>query len=177
MPQQQPFLFDKGPPERAVDDRSLRPIASVIFPTGPTQEFDYLVPEGLRAQVEPGRRLRVPFGAGDRLRVGYCVGVQTRPVGQRRLKAIRELVDARNISRRPCCCSPVDRRLLPLPLGTGARGGCAGRGPRPGGDAAATLLALAPKAAEAIAAAVFPPKQAAVLKVSPPRASRCWRPT
>jgi primosomal protein N' (replication factor Y) len=166
MPQQQPFLFDKGPPERAVDDRSLRPIASVIFPTGPTREFDYLVPEGLRAQVEPGRRLRVPFGAGDHLRVGYCVGVQTRPVGQRRLKAIREVVDARNIlspAMLPLTRWIADYYLCPwgqvleAVVPAGVRGQA---GTRP-----ATLLVLAPKAAEAIAAAVFPPKQAAVLKV------------
>ena len=83
MSDQQRTLFDVGPPAEEADDASLRRWSSVIFSTGPAKEFDYLVPDGLTDKVVVGRRVRVPFGAGDRLVAGYCVRVETRAVGRR----------------------------------------------------------------------------------------------
>lgn len=39
--------------------------------------FQYRVPERLRGQVEPGTRVQIPFGRGDRLIKGYVVSVGT----------------------------------------------------------------------------------------------------
>ena len=66
-------------------------------PYGP---YDYLIPEGLRARVEPGKRVRVPLGQGNRTVVAYCV--KTRVPGadddaaavKRHWKEIKSVVDA-----------------------------------------------------------------------------------
>ena len=47
-----------------------------------------------KPDVEPGRRVRVPIGRGNRLLVGYCTEVGTRATVGRRLKPIRAVVDA-----------------------------------------------------------------------------------
>ena len=56
--------------------------------------FDYLVPDGLRGRLKPGQRVRVPFGNGDQLITGYCVGL-SRPDRTDRLKQIESLLDER----------------------------------------------------------------------------------
>ncbi len=40
--------------------------------------FQYVVPGELRGRVKPGSCVSVPFGAGDRLRKGYCIGLTDR---------------------------------------------------------------------------------------------------
>ncbi|MCE9605929.1 MAG: primosomal protein N' [Planctomycetia bacterium] len=87
----QQSLFDEAPWE--ADDIELRTIATIVFPTGPAQEFDYIVPDALLATLQAGCRVSVPFGRGDRQAQGYCVRVETKPIGTRRLKEIAELVD------------------------------------------------------------------------------------
>ncbi len=166
MPNQQRTLFDVGPPPVEVEDSSLRRIASIVFSSGPAKEFDYLVPDALGEKVEVGRRVRVPFGAGDRLVVGYCVRVQTRPVGRRRLKPIREVVDARTLlppamlqlthwiaDHYLCDWGQVLEAVVPAGVRIQA-------GTRP-----AVLLTLAAEASGHISELHLPPKQAAVLKV------------
>src|SRR5581483_5688445 len=69
----------------------------LVLSTGPEQEFDYLVPDRLRPQLEVGQRLRVPLGRGDRPVVGYCVRLEHRPVGGRRLKEVREIIDEQSL--------------------------------------------------------------------------------
>lgn len=96
MPSQQQ-LFDAEAAPWEADDADERLVAAVVFPTGPAREFDYLVPERLRAETEVGRRLRVPFGKANRAVVGYCVGLATRSVGPRRLKDVCEVVDHRRL--------------------------------------------------------------------------------
>ena len=53
-------------------------VATVVFPEGPEESFDYSVPDGLRGEMEPGRRVRVPFGRGNRMVEGYCVKLESR---------------------------------------------------------------------------------------------------
>ncbi|MCS7305017.1 MAG: primosomal protein N' [Thermoguttaceae bacterium] len=91
---QLPGLFDLLPPWEE-DDRAEVLVAKVVFPDGPSGDFDYLVPACLAGRVQPGQRVRVPLGKGNRLAVGYCVEVGSRPVGQRQLKPIGQLVDER----------------------------------------------------------------------------------
>lgn len=40
--------------------------------------FQYVVPGELRGRVKPGSCVSVPFGAGNRLRKGYCIGLTDR---------------------------------------------------------------------------------------------------
>jgi primosomal protein N' (replication factor Y) len=47
--------------------------------------------------VEPGRRVRVPLGRSNRNLVGYCVAVESKAVGSRRLKSVAAVVDRQPI--------------------------------------------------------------------------------
>lgn len=101
MPPNQRNLFDAEPAPWEIDEAELRTVASVVLPTGPKGPFDYLVPDGLADPAEPerlveaGRRLRVPFGRGDREVTGYCVAVEMKRVDARRLKQVAAVVDSR----------------------------------------------------------------------------------
>ena len=72
-------------------------VATIVFPGSLQTVFHYRVPDGLRAQMEPGRRVRVPFGRGNRMQVGYCVELETRSDVPRRLKAVEEVIDGRTL--------------------------------------------------------------------------------
>jgi len=102
-PQRQ--LFDVSPEPWETDDQSRRWVASVVMTAVSAQEFDYLVPDHLRDAVEPGRRVKAPLGRSNRLVLGYCVRVEDRPVGPRRLKPLHSVVDARSL------LAPAMRRL------------------------------------------------------------------
>ncbi|MCE5266976.1 MAG: primosomal protein N' [Planctomycetaceae bacterium] len=97
MPRPQQQLFETEPAPWEEDDQSRQLTASVVLAEGPAQEFDYLVPDNLRDSVEPGRRVKVPFGAGNRLVVGYCVGLEDRPVGRRKLKPLHSVLDEHSL--------------------------------------------------------------------------------
>jgi primosomal protein N' (replication factor Y) len=90
-------LFETAPPPWELDDMECRWIATLVLPSGPEQEFDYLVPDELRPKLEIGQRVRAPLGRGDRAVTGYCVRLEHRPVGHRPLKAIREVLDERSL--------------------------------------------------------------------------------
>ena len=94
MTQRQRDLFDKAPPAWELDDVEDQPVATVVFPQPPFGPFDYLVPDRLRAEVEPGRRLHLPMGAGNRAVVGYCVGVQPQSSSGRVLKPVAAVLDS-----------------------------------------------------------------------------------
>jgi primosomal protein N' (replication factor Y) len=102
-PSKQQSLFDSEPEPWELDAAELRSVASIVFASGPEGPFDYEIPEGLcdpaRADrlVEPGRRVRVPFGRGNRLVAGYCVDVATKPATSRKLKVVASVVDARSL--------------------------------------------------------------------------------
>lgn len=94
MTSKQRSLFgDTSPWEE--DDAADALVASVVLASGPGQEFDYLVPDALAGAVEVGRRVRVPFGKGDRNLTAYCTRVERRPVGSRRLKYLAAVIDDR----------------------------------------------------------------------------------
>ena len=51
--------------------------------------FQYMVPKELSGRVKPGSLVSVPFGAGNRLRKGYCVGLTDKAeYAAEKLKAI-----------------------------------------------------------------------------------------
>jgi primosomal protein N' (replication factor Y) len=163
---QQQFLFDEEQPPWEVDAAEERRLATIVFPTGPAREFDYLVPEALVAQVEVGRRVRVPFGAGDRLQVGWCVRVEHRPVRGRKMKEVREVVDPYVLLRPSmlrltrwiaeyylCDWGQVLDSVIPAGVRDQA------------GTRVTTLLQLAPGVAEQIATLEVTPVQRRVLQV------------
>ncbi len=98
MPHQQ-RLFDTEPEPWELDAQASRLVATVVFPTGPKQPFDYAVPDRLRDTLEAGCRVEVPFGRGNRPQVGYCIELAERPVAGRGLKTVAEQVDARSLLR------------------------------------------------------------------------------
>lgn len=112
-------LFETQPPEWEVDAADERRLATVVVPQGPPKSLDYLVPEALREQVQPGCRVRVPLGRSNRPVIGYCVELAEQGGQQRRLKEIREVVDQRSLlSPVDAPVDAVDGRLLSLWLGT-----------------------------------------------------------
>jgi len=93
MSSEQRSLFETEPEPWEADDQAEQLVAAVVFPSGPSQEFDYLVPDALRGQIEPGRRVLVPLGKGNRAVAGYCVRLESRASGRRMLKPVSELID------------------------------------------------------------------------------------
>ena len=95
-------LFDTNPAPWETDAPPCV-VASVLFAKGPAGPFDYLVPEALRDErkpetyLEPGRRVRVPFGRGNRTVVGYCVEVTTKQVDAKKLKTAQTVVDSQSL--------------------------------------------------------------------------------
>jgi primosomal protein N' (replication factor Y) len=89
-------LFEEPTEPWEVDDQAEQLVATVILAEGPEQEFDYLVPDALHDRIDAGKRVRVPFGKGNRAAVAYCVRLEEKPAG-RRLKAVEEVLDERNL--------------------------------------------------------------------------------
>ncbi|MDX1963440.1 MAG: primosomal protein N' [Pirellulales bacterium] len=91
--QQNLFTFEAEPWE--ADDRRDRLIATVVFPAGVEQPFDYEVPEPLRASIKIGQRVEVPLGRGNRPTVGYCVKLAPNTTSQHKLKSVGRIIDER----------------------------------------------------------------------------------
>ncbi|GIW90080.1 MAG: primosomal protein N' [Pirellulaceae bacterium] len=86
-------LFELLPEQPWQADDQRRPLARVVFADW-EGEFDYLIPDSLRQQVEPGRRLWVPFGRRRKPVIGYCVAVDHRlPPPDKKLKAVAGVAD------------------------------------------------------------------------------------
>jgi primosomal protein N' (replication factor Y) len=92
---EQQSLFELEPAPWEADDASEELVASLVFATGPEGPFDYRVPDELRGQIVAGQRVRAPFGAANRLVTGYCVRLENRIAGKRRLKALHDAADER----------------------------------------------------------------------------------
>ena len=153
MSDPQRSLFNPEPEPWEADDQAEQLVAGIVLATGPAQEFDYLVPDALRDLIEPGRRVLVPLGKGNRQVQGYCVRVESRLGGSRPLKPLAEVVDRRSL------LSPAMLRLtrwiadyylcpwgqvLETVLPAGVRGQA--------GTRMATLLTLDPRGTELLAA-------------------------
>ncbi len=97
MPDRQPSLFGDEPAPWEAPDQQEHLVATVVFPKGPAGTYDYLVPAALVGKVSSGQRVRVPLGRGNRLVTGYCVQIETKRGGPRKLKALDSLVDPRSL--------------------------------------------------------------------------------
>ncbi|GIW98643.1 MAG: primosomal protein N' [Pirellulaceae bacterium] len=89
----QPTLFDTDLPPWELDAQSECRAAKVVFAEPPFGPFDYRVPDQLVDQVQPGVRVLVPLGKGNRQIVGYCVAVATVAQSPDALKPVLEVVD------------------------------------------------------------------------------------
>ena len=66
--------------------------AEVVFDRPLDHVYTYSVSDVLRDNLSVGKRVRVPFGKGDRLTIGYCVGVhETPPI--RDVKEVHSILD------------------------------------------------------------------------------------
>jgi len=164
MATQQRRLFDDAPWH--VDDAAQRRVATVVFAEAPAGEFDYQVPDPLAEQVEPGRRVRVPLGKGNRLVTGYCVRVETGPAGHRALKPIHEVLDGRSL------LSPAMLRLTRwiadyylCPWGQVLEAVVPAGVRIQAGTRRMPMASIAPEAAGKLAEASLPKAQAAVMRV------------
>jgi primosomal protein N' (replication factor Y) len=164
-PSEQRNLFDCEPAPWDLDDQAEQRVARVVFPAGIEGSLDYLVPQRLEGQVEPGRRVRVPLGRANRPVVGYCVEVATRPTGPRALKPISAVVDGRSLLSAAmlqltgwiadhylCPWGVVLEAVIPA----GVRGQA--------GTRETKFFRLAPDAAERLAAGRVSPGQSKVVK-------------
>jgi primosomal protein N' (replication factor Y) len=116
---------DRTGPGLWIETPDLRegPVARVAMIPAVDGEYSFAVPEGLAGQVEPGRRLLVPFGRSRKPQEAFCVSVgregwtsTLRPVaevldGQRLLS--EELIElGRWMSHYYCC--PLGRTLAAM---------------------------------------------------------------
>lgn len=159
------FDLDDEPTPWEEDELAERLVATVVFPDGPPGPFDYVVPRPLVEAVAVGRRVRCPLGRGNRSVVGYCVGLENRPVGSRPLKPIGEAVDRRTLlapammrltkwiaEHYLCPWAQVLQAVLPAGVRYQA------------GTRRTVVLSVAPQVAERIDTIELPAKQAAALR-------------
>ena len=104
MSDRQRSLFETDPAPWEVDDRAQQAVATIVFSESPQGEFDYLIPPEFREadngerMLEPGRRVEVPLGRGNRRMTGYCVAVELKSSGRRLKQVIAVLDPARLLS-------------------------------------------------------------------------------
>jgi len=165
MSDQQRTLFDVAPEPWENDDQARQLVATVVLQSGPAGEFDYLLPDELREQAEAGCRVKVPFGPADKLRIGYVVRLEERPL-KRRLKAVHTLLDPYPLLRPQmlrltqwlaerylCDWSAVLKAVVPAGVRSGA------------GTRLTTVLYLDEAARKRAFEADLPPKQREVLRI------------
>jgi len=72
-------------------------LAKIVLNRPLDRVFHYLVPESQRPLLRAGHRVQVPFGRGNQLITGYCVGVGPADKNQPsiRLKTVEAILDSR----------------------------------------------------------------------------------
>jgi primosomal protein N' (replication factor Y) len=71
------------------DDARQGIVATVVLPDGIDKALDYLVPERLAGEVEPGRRVIVPLGRANRECLAYCVALRS---GELPVAPLKEII-------------------------------------------------------------------------------------
>lgn len=99
-----PDAFEDVMPWEEAQERD-RVVAQIAFPRPVDRVFDYWLPDSLRDRLQAGQRVRAPFGRGNRLTIGFCVGLDRCQDPQRRLKVVSEILDERPL---------LDDRMLKL---------------------------------------------------------------
>jgi primosomal protein N' (replication factor Y) len=159
-------LFESDPVPWELDAGDDRCAARVVFAEPPFGPYDYAIPEAMRDRVQPGMRLKVPLGRGNRTSLGYCAEVVSRVANARPLKAIAEVVD-----RVPLLAPPLwrlaqwiaDHYLCPLGQVLDAMVPSGVRDQA--GTREATFLSVPTAVAARLTTLSLPPKQARALQV------------
>jgi primosomal protein N' (replication factor Y) len=137
----------------------------VVFDRPLDHAFTYAVGDALRDQVAIGKRLRVPFGRGDKSIIGYCVGV-SQQAPARAVKEVLAVLDEESLLTEPllrltrwmadyylCGWGQVLNAVVPA----GARDQA--------GTRRRTFVEAVPEEERTTPAGELPPKQSAVMKV------------
>jgi primosomal protein N' (replication factor Y) (superfamily II helicase) len=164
----QSTLFDADPeptPWEAAAEAD-RTIVEVVLNRPLDTIYYYVVPEELRGLVQPGQRVRVPFGRSNQLVLGYCVDIGAGGSTSRRLKEVAELIDRRPLlssemleltrwigQRYLCTWGQVLESVIPAGVKKQA------------GTRLITMYALSAKAQSGLAELKLPAKQQAVIDV------------
>ncbi len=85
-----------GSEQEAAGAPGPRFFAGIVFNRPIEQVLIYGVPSRLERLIQPGQRVRVPLGKGDRLSVGYCVRLDLQPpedLDPDRIKQVVEVLD------------------------------------------------------------------------------------
>src|SRR5262245_18458477 len=82
-------LFGADP---AAATPTTRLFAEDVFDRPLDHAYTYGVPEELRPSVAAGKRVRAPFGRGDKATVGFCVGLSDK-APNRPVKLITSVLD------------------------------------------------------------------------------------
>lgn len=93
MSSEQQSLFERDPAPWQDDDAREQLVATVAFPNGPKDTFDYLIPSELAERAAAGCRVRVPLGRGNRMVVGYCLAAGYQRDHPGRLKPLADVID------------------------------------------------------------------------------------
>ncbi len=67
-------------------------LVRVAFASGADNTFDYALSEELAQNLQPGQRVRVPFGRSNRQELAFCIGFPTE-TKVKRVKNVTEIVD------------------------------------------------------------------------------------
>ncbi|MEZ6133498.1 MAG: primosomal protein N' [Pirellulaceae bacterium] len=102
----QPELFATDVPPWELDAQGECRAAKVVFSEAPHGPLHYRVPDELVDEVQPGVRLKVPLGRGNREMLGYCIAVDTIQQSPDSLKPITEVIDIEPL------CTPRILELL-----------------------------------------------------------------
>lgn len=91
------------------------------------KEFDYLIPESLRAECAVGKRVLVPFGRGNGCRQGMVTGILESTGGEELKKIIsvpdenpvmsEQLIEVARFIKERCFCTLYDAVKIMLPAG------------------------------------------------------------
>ena len=73
MTERQQDLFEIEPPQWELDAQQDWQAARVAFSVPPFGPYDYRIPDWATEALQPGMRVRVPLGAGNRKLTGYCI--------------------------------------------------------------------------------------------------------
>lgn len=90
--------------------------------------YDYLVPDELAKDLQPGMRVLVPFGSGSRACDGIVLAIEQRPLGEKPLKPMQTKLDDHPVLtsqgiqlalwlREWCFCTVYDAVRAMLPAG------------------------------------------------------------
>jgi len=85
------FPSDEAPWE--IDAQASVLAAHVVFPEAPFGPYSYRIPDEFAGILQPGMRVLVPLGKGDREITGYTIGVETLKQYRQNLKPILECCD------------------------------------------------------------------------------------